>query len=63
MRENTLPAKISLTTTAGRGVSRIKLFVDSSEPAAAALALLAKLTPEIARLDQLAREREDGDAS
>lgn len=58
MREHVLPPRISLTATAGLGISRIQLFVDSSEPAAAGFALLAKLTPEIVRLDHLAREQE-----
>jgi len=56
MREQILPPSISLTATAGLGISRIRLFVDSSEPATEGFALLAKLTPEIARLDRLARE-------
>lgn len=58
-----LPAQLRITATQGRGVSRIQVMVDESLPSAAAgLALLARVAPDIARIDREVRLSVEGES-
>ncbi len=56
MRTVPLPLQVKITATQGRGVCRIQIMVDESQPSAAAgLALLARVSQSIAHIDREAR--------
>ena len=56
MRTVPLPLQVKITATQGRGVCRIQIMVDESQPSAAAgLALLAQISQSIAHIDREAR--------
>lgn len=56
MRTVPLPPQVRITATQGRGVCRIQVMVDESQPSAAAgLALLARVSQSIANIDREVR--------